>query len=121
MAKINLTERGIAALKSAAPGSRYDILDSQVPGLGVRINHKPKIKVRRAEDGREALIPQGQFIFYAPAKRGAPAVRRSLGPLIAMSLAEARDEALKIKRLLAAGLDPAKEAAKKKQAEAELA
>ncbi len=121
MAKINLTDRGIAALKPAEPGHRYDVLDSQVPGLGVRINHKPKIKIRRTDDGPELLMPQGQFIFYAPARKGAPAVRRSLGPLIAMSLADARDEALKLTRLLAAGIDPTREAARKKQAEAELA
>ena len=36
MAK-RLTEPGLAALKRAKPGQRYDVMDKLVPGFGVRV------------------------------------------------------------------------------------
>ncbi|HKN31186.1 MAG TPA: tyrosine-type recombinase/integrase [Roseiarcus sp.] len=41
--KKRLTVRGIAALKPAAPGKRYDLWDTEVPGLGVRVTNKGKL------------------------------------------------------------------------------
>ena len=36
----NLTDRGLKALKAAKPGKRYDIADTEVRGLAIRVSDK---------------------------------------------------------------------------------
>jgi hypothetical protein len=40
VARKRLTDRTLKALPKADPGSRYDLMDTDVPGLGVRVNDK---------------------------------------------------------------------------------
>jgi hypothetical protein len=40
MAKKPLTDRKVQSLKPAAKGNRYQVMDSLVPGFGVRVTDK---------------------------------------------------------------------------------
>jgi hypothetical protein len=40
MARKRLTDRTIQSLKPARVGARYDVMDADVPGLGVRVTDK---------------------------------------------------------------------------------
>src|SRR5437868_4652796 len=88
------TERGLAGLPPSQAGKRDEYFDLACPGLGVRINEKPKTKVQRGDGGREILMPRGQFILYAGIAGSGRATRRSLGRIEVMPLAEARKAAL---------------------------
>jgi integrase len=91
MARVKLTDRKLQSLKKAKQGERYEVMDTDAPGLGVRVNDK----------GRRAFIMFTRF----PGQQH-PA-RRSLGDYPAMSLAEARDKAGDWIRLISRGVDPA--------------
>jgi len=77
MATRRLTDRTLQALKRAEPGKRYEVMDSEVRGLGVRVNDR----------GRKTFI----LIARYPGSRH-PA-RRSLGKYGVMTLGDAREEA----------------------------
>ena len=40
MARKRLTDRGLKALRPADPGTRYEIMDTDAPGLGIRVTDK---------------------------------------------------------------------------------
>src|SRR4051812_38232795 len=40
MVRIRLTDRSLKALRPAEPGKRYDVMDAEAPGLGVRVTDK---------------------------------------------------------------------------------
>jgi len=110
MPKENLTDRGIRAKKPAPDGKRIEYWDTQVPGLGLRINHKAKAS---ATD-----YPSGQFIFSACFQKGGNPCRRTLGEIGGMTLEAAREKARDWRQLIKAGKDPAEEEGRQRLAEA---
>jgi hypothetical protein len=104
MPKVNLTDPKIKALKASPPGKRIDYSDSQIPGLGVRVNDK----------GRRT------FVFYQRFPGSSGAVhnsRRALGVYPSMSLAEARAKATEWRRLIGQGIDPTEFEQRQREAE----
>jgi hypothetical protein len=75
MAKKRLTDRTLKALKPT--GSRYDVMDADVPGFGVRVS----------ETG------QRTFILIARYPGSSNPTRRALGEYPAISLEKAREKA----------------------------
>lgn len=90
MAKKNLTDRTLKALKPAEAGKRYDVMDTVVPGFGVRVT----------ETGQRTFI----LIARYPGK-DSPA-RRSLGPYGSLTLEKARAKAREWHELIRQGIDP---------------
>jgi integrase len=103
MTKKNLTDRGIKALKAAPKGNRYEVMDTLVPGLGVRVTDR----------GRRT------FILVARYPGSSNPTRRALGEVGVLSLEEARDKARDWHRLVRRGLDPAAEEARHRIEEAQ--
>jgi hypothetical protein len=97
-----LTDRGIAALKPAAPGKRYMVHDADVRGLGVLVTDK----------GSKS------FVFYARYPGSASPSRRYIGQVGALSLAAARRKAQEWRGLIAEGKDPAEHEAAQRRADA---
>lgn len=95
-----LTDRTLQALRPQA--KRYEVTDVEAPGLGVRVS------------------PQGTktFVLIARYPGSRHPVRRTLGEYDLMSLAEARDEARRWRKLLKQGTDPAVERERQRDAEA---
>jgi integrase len=85
--KRKLTDRLLKSLKPKA--ERYDVMDADTPGLGVRVS-----------DGRKTFILLTRF----PGSNN-PA-RRTLGEYDVMSLEEARDKAREWRRLIKNKVDP---------------
>jgi hypothetical protein len=88
MARINLTARKLKSLPPAAEGKRYELMDLDAPGLGVRITDK----------GHQTFFFAGRFPgqkFYT---------RREIDDV--GSLAEARDVARDWRALIRKGVDP---------------
>lgn len=100
--KRRLTDRTLQSLKPAPLSKRYEVMDAEAQGLGVRVNDK----------GRKT------FILIARFPGGKHPVRRTLGTYDAMSLAEARDEARRHNTLRRQGVDP-REQRKQEQADRE--
>jgi integrase len=99
-AKRRLTHRGILALKAAPVGSRYEIMDTEAPGLGVRVTDK----------GHLTFILAGRF-------PGSPHyTRRELAPWGSIDLEEARTRARQWRDSMRAGVDPAEEQRQKRDA-----
>jgi integrase len=96
LAKRPLTDRGIAALKSAAPGKRRLVWDALVPSLAVRVTDK----------GQRSFV---LVTRYPGSPNPAP---RTLGKVGALSLEDARALARDWLKLIAKGIDPAQVAAK---------
>jgi integrase len=93
MAKRNLTDRTLKALKPAAAGKLYDLMDSVVPGFGVRVS----------DSGRRT------FMLVARYPGSSNPARRSIGAYGAITLADARQKAQDWLKLIEAGKDPARE------------
>jgi integrase len=94
VAKKDLTDRRLKALKAAQPGRRRIVWDAAVPGMGIRVTDK-------APPDRK-----GSFVLvarYPGSKNPAP---RRLGDYPAMSLATARERARQWRELLRRGIDP---------------
>ena len=77
MAKRNLTDRTLKALKPAAAGKLYDVMDTVVPGFGVRVS----------DSGRRT------FMLVARYPGSSNPARRSIGAYGAITLADARQTA----------------------------
>src|SRR5262249_33392206 len=92
MPKKNLTDRGLKALerKPAAKGKTRDVMDSAVPGFGVRIS----------ETGRRTFILLTRF----PGSKHP--TRRAIGEYGELTLEQARTKARKWLELLRRGVDP---------------
>jgi integrase len=94
MARKNLTDRLLQSLKPAQPGSRYIVMDSVVPGLGVRVTPKGRIT----------------FVLVARFPPKTTSSRRELGRYNAMSLEKARSRAREWIETIQRGVDPKVEA-----------
>jgi integrase len=93
MPKRNLTDRTLKALKPAAAGKLYDVMDSVVPGFGVRVS----------DSGRRTFVLVARY-------PGSPnPTRRTIGAYGAVTLADARQTAQDWLKLIKAGKDPARE------------
>jgi len=89
MARINLTDRQVAAAK-AEPGQRLELWDEKVSGLHLRVTDrgvKSWVVRYRAADGRQPRV--------------------TLGKMPALTLKDARDKAIDLLRDVAKGGDPA--------------
>jgi hypothetical protein len=93
MGRKRLTDRTLKALKPAPPGSRYDVMDSAVPGLGIRVGDKG----------------QRTFIFVARYPGSSNPTRRALGEYGVLTLDKAREKARHWHSLIRQGRDPKKE------------
>ncbi|TGP27350.1 site-specific integrase [Mesorhizobium sp. M2D.F.Ca.ET.232.01.1.1] len=98
MTKVYLTDPKVRNLKKAEDGGRYDVMDAEVRGLGVRVNSKG----------------ERTFVFYSRFPGKSAPERRVLGEFIlnedgeqvGMSLASARDKARVWRGLIKSGIDP---------------
>ena len=84
MAKRRLSDRTLRALRPAAAGSRYEVMDEEARGLGVRVNDR----------GLKT------FILIARYPGSKHPTRRTIGEYPAVSLADAREEARLWRKML---------------------
>jgi integrase len=101
MAKRNLTDRALKALKPAKSGKRYDIMDAVVPGLGVRVS----------DTGQRSFVLVTRF----PGAKNP--TRRAIGNYGAVSLEAARTKARQWLQSIQAGVDPGEQEARQRAAE----
>ncbi len=100
MAKRAITDRTVKSLKPAKAGKRYDLQDSIVPGLAVRVT----------ERGHKS------FALIARYPGSQNPTRRALGDYGALTLEQARHKARHWLELINKGVDPAIEAEREKMA-----
>ena len=99
MAQRRLTNRKLQSLKRK--GNRYDVMDPEVPGFGVRVS----------ETGRRTFVLVARY-------PGSPnPTRRALGEYPALSLAEAREKAKTWRRWIEKGKDPRAEEERERRLE----
>jgi integrase len=110
MARLKLTDRKLKSLAPASNGKPFDLMDSEVSGLGVRVLRGP------LKDG----VPQGRLTFILTARYPGSKnpTRRAIGEYPTISLSEARDKARAWRALVKGGKDPAIEDAAQRRAEA---
>jgi hypothetical protein len=89
--KISLTNPFLKALPKAPEGDRYQVMDTQEPGFGLRVN----------ADGVITFILQARY------PGSANPTRRELGKYPALTLEKGREKARDWKTLIKAGTDPA--------------
>lgn len=102
MARKQLTDRGVGSLKAAKRGERYDLMDSIVPGFGVRVTDK----------GKRTYILVSRF------PGSANPTRRAIAEVGAISLEKARGRARDWLEMVRKGIDPATEEERQRLAEA---
>lgn len=95
--KLELTDRKLFHIKPAASGSRYELADTHVGGLRVRVGDGVN------ESGKAASI---SFVLLARFPPAIHPTRRTLGTYPRMSLANARKLAIEWKQTIATGADP---------------
>src|SRR6187402_695634 len=105
----HLTDRTIKALKPASPGQRYEVIDTDTPGLCVRVNDKG--------------VKTFGLIARFPGGSNHP-TRRSLGEYGdetegKVGLAGARKKTREWRELIRQGIDPAEIEERKRQVEAQ--
>jgi integrase len=88
--KRTLTDRALKALKPAKSGTLYDVIDTVVPGFGVRVS----------QTGRRTFVLVGRF------PGGKNPTRRALGEYGALTLEQARSKARNWLELIRKGIDP---------------
>ena len=88
MAKHRLTDRKLKALRRE--GTRYDVMDTDVPGFGVRVSE----------------VGQKTFILITRYPGSSNPTRRALGEYPALSLEKARGRAREWRELIRKGVDP---------------
>ncbi len=115
-AKTNLTESGIAALPIAKPGKHYEVMDTQAPGLGIRISSKPKVQWKTKAEGGKPM-PCGQYIYVGVLPGKSFSSRYTLGTIGEMELEQARDKARLWRKAIKEGKSPAVEQRKARQAQ----
>ncbi|MEJ5021868.1 integrase arm-type DNA-binding domain-containing protein [Ochrobactrum vermis] len=101
MARENLTDRRMHALKPAPAGTRYDIQDGIVPGLAVRVTDK----------GTKTFVLVARF----PGSNNP--TRRAIGEYGRLTLEQARNTAREWHELVRRGIDPRSAANDTKDAE----
>ena len=101
--RVELTPTKVAGLKRkpAMPGQRYQVMDTLVPGFGVRVTDK----------GNRT------FIFRTRYPGATSASRREIGNCSVLTLSEARDRAREWDKLVKKGIDPAQEEERARSAE----
>ena len=99
--RVNLTDRKLKALKPADAGKRYDVMDTDVRNLGVRVTDK----------GLRT------FILVARFPGSSNPTRRAIGEYPTVMLEKARKTARMWLDLISAGIDPKEELERKKRAE----
>jgi Arm DNA-binding domain len=97
--KNRLTDRKLRTLKRM--GKRYDVMDSDVPGFGVRVS----------ESGQKT------FILIARYPGSTNPTRRALGEHPSLSLEKARERARDWRDLIRKGTDPKAEEERQKRLE----
>lgn len=99
--KVRLTDRKLKALKPAKSGERYELMDTEVSGFGVRVTDK----------GRRS------FILLARYPGGRNPTRRALGQYPSETLADAREKARQWRKWIDKGVDPKDEEERQRLAE----
>jgi integrase len=107
MEKTEFTAKWLDNLKPAPPGNRYEIADTHVGGLRVRVGETP------IPDGKHrGKAAQIAFVLAARYPPSTQPTRRVLGAYQIgsphFSLQSARQKAIEWKALIAAGIDPAR-------------
>ncbi|MGC1562776.1 MAG: integrase arm-type DNA-binding domain-containing protein, partial [Bradyrhizobium sp.] len=87
----NLTPTLISGLRPAPEGTRYQVMDAQVPGFGVRVT----------DTGHRTFILRTRY------PGSSSPGRREIGNCTDISLTEARDKARKWRSMVGQGIDPA--------------
>jgi integrase len=95
----NLTPTLISGLKPAPDGKRYQVMDTQVPGFGIRVT----------DTGNRSFILRTRY----PGSTNPG--RREIGQYADITLSEAREKARKWRSLVRQGIDPAAEEEKQRQ------
>jgi hypothetical protein len=95
----NLTPTLITGLKPAPEGQRYQVMDAQVPGFGVRVT----------DTGHKTFILRTRY------PGSANPTRREIGNCADMKLTNAREKARKWRAMVEQGLDPAIEEERARQ------
>lgn len=106
MPRENLTTKRLDALKPAAAGQRYDIMDGIVPGMGIRVTDK----------GQKTFIFVSRFPGKSDAAGKTNPTRRALGEYGALTLDAAREKARGWHSLITKGIDPKIQEEEEKQA-----
>jgi hypothetical protein len=88
LARNRLTDRTLKALKQR--GMRYDVMDTEVPGFGVRVSK----------------IGQKSFLLIARYPGSPNPALRAIGVYPALSLEKARERARDWRDLIRKGIDP---------------
>jgi integrase len=88
--KVLLTKKKLDALRPAPAGERYEIMDANVPGLGIRVTDK----------GKRTFVLVGRF------PGGNNPTRRAVGEYGALTLEAARQKAREWIALVQRGTDP---------------
>jgi integrase len=88
--KVKLSDRKLKALKPAKSGERYELMDTDVSGFGVRITDKGKLT----------------FILLARYPGSTNPTRRALGEYPTDSLSDAREKAREWRKWIDKGKDP---------------
>ena len=101
MHKKRLTDRTLKALKPAKVGKRYDVMDGDVRGFGVRVSDKG----------------QRTFVLIARYPGRTNPTRRALGDYPTLSLESARRKAQRWHELISQGIDPKEEQERLRRAE----
>ena len=104
--KEELTGKRLENLMPADSGERYEIADTHVRGLRVRVGDASVESGDRRRRGKAAHI---SFVLLARFKPNANPTRRSLGKFPELALADARQKAIDWKALIRKGIDPADE------------
>lgn len=95
----NLTPTLISGLKPAAKGQRYQVMDAQIPGFGVRVT----------DNGHKTFILRTRY------PGNSTAGRREIGLCTDITLTAAREKARGWRTLVARGIDPAAEEDRQRQ------
>jgi integrase len=104
--KEELTVKKLENLWPAEPGQRYEIADTHVGGLRIRVGDTAVESGNRRRKGKAAQV---SFVLLARFRRDACPTRRTLGSFPEMALADARQKAMHWKGLIRSGIDPADE------------
>ena len=90
MRQRRLSDRSLKAIKPAASGQRYDVMETELRGFGIRVTDKG----------------QRTFILFTRYPGSTNPTRRALGDYPTMSLESARAKAKLWRELIAKGIDP---------------
>jgi integrase len=102
MARKKFTDRTLKSIKPAAEGKHYDVWDTDVRGLGVRVS----------DTGRRTFVMLARF-----GGKGSNPTRRALGEYDSLSLVDAREKAQEWRKLIGRGVDPATELERQRREE----